>query len=90
MGLRKPIRKIRKGVRLGKPANRIRVFSGGREVVRSAAIYMERTHEMAKRQGNKCAICCLSFAIVGNPATSEGVEDLIWVLTMLPEFQLVY
>jgi hypothetical protein len=28
--------------------------------------------------------------LVGRPATVEGIEDLLWVLTMLPEFQLVY
>jgi hypothetical protein len=28
--------------------------------------------------------------LIGNPATSEGVEDALWALTMLPEFQLVY
>lgn len=28
--------------------------------------------------------------LMGNPAKSEGVEDVLWVLTMLPEFQLVY
>ncbi len=29
-------------------------------------------------------------ALIGNPAQPEGVEDLLWVLAMLPEFQLVY
>lgn len=28
--------------------------------------------------------------LVGTPATSEGVQDLLWALTMLPEFQLIY
>jgi hypothetical protein len=28
--------------------------------------------------------------LVGSPATSEGVQDLLWALTMLPEFQLIY
>jgi mono/diheme cytochrome c family protein len=28
--------------------------------------------------------------IVGSPAKAEGVEDLLWALTMLPEFQLIY
>ena len=31
-----------------------------------------------------------AMTLIGNPATSEGVEDLFWVLTMLPEFQLIY
>lgn len=29
-------------------------------------------------------------AIVGTPAKPEGVQDLLWILTMLPEFQLIY
>ena len=27
--------------------------------------------------------------IVGSPADGEGIEDLLWVVTMLPEFQLI-
>jgi len=34
----------------------------------------------------------LQFAreIVGQPAQSAGVEDFLWAVTMLPEFQLIY
>ena len=28
--------------------------------------------------------------LVGAPATAEHIEDLLWALTMLPEFQLIY
>ena len=28
--------------------------------------------------------------LVGQPAQSAGVQDLLWTLTMLPEFQLIY
>ena len=28
--------------------------------------------------------------LVGAPAKKEGVEDLLWTVTMLPEFQLIY
>jgi hypothetical protein len=28
--------------------------------------------------------------LVGTPAQKESVEDLLWALTMLPEFQLIY
>jgi hypothetical protein len=28
--------------------------------------------------------------LAGNPVTEPGVEDLIWTLAMLPEFQLIY
>lgn len=32
----------------------------------------------------------LAQSVVGEPAQSAGVEDLLWALTMLPEFQLIY
>ncbi len=31
----------------------------------------------------------LAAQIVGSPASSEGVQDLLWALAMLPEFQLI-
>lgn len=31
-----------------------------------------------------------AIALIGNPAQPEGVEDLLWILVMLPEFQLIY
>ena len=32
----------------------------------------------------------LSEELVGQPVQQEGVEDLLWVMTMLPDFQLIY
>jgi hypothetical protein len=32
----------------------------------------------------------LAEQFVSSPAKPEGVEDLLWALTMLPEFQLIY
>ena len=32
----------------------------------------------------------LAKELVGNPLNKEGVEDLLWSLAMLPEFQLIY
>jgi len=32
----------------------------------------------------------LAMEVVGRPAPPAGVEDLLWALTMLPEFQLIY
>ena len=32
----------------------------------------------------------IALELVGTPATAAGVEDLMWALTMLPEFQLIY
>jgi len=28
--------------------------------------------------------------VLGSPLSAEGVEDLLWIVTMLPEFQLIY
>jgi hypothetical protein len=28
--------------------------------------------------------------LIGSPAKQEGVEDLLWSVAMLPEFQLIY
>jgi Protein of unknown function (DUF1553) len=32
----------------------------------------------------------ISMQVVGSPAKQQGVEDLLWSIQMLPEFQLVY
>ena len=32
----------------------------------------------------------LAEQTVGNPVQKEGVEDLLWAMIMLPEFQLIY
>ncbi|HKS38013.1 MAG TPA: DUF1553 domain-containing protein, partial [Verrucomicrobiae bacterium] len=32
----------------------------------------------------------LAEELVGAPVKKEGVEDLLWAMTMLPEFQLIY
>jgi len=32
----------------------------------------------------------IALQIVGTPVRKAGVEDLLWALTMLPEFQLIY
>jgi hypothetical protein len=32
----------------------------------------------------------LATGLVGTPARPEGVEDLLWSVAMLPEFQLIY
>lgn len=32
----------------------------------------------------------LAQELVGQPAQKEGVEDFLWAVTMLPEFQLIY
>lgn len=32
----------------------------------------------------------MSKELIGSPVKKEGVEDLLWAMTMLPEFQLIY
>ena len=32
----------------------------------------------------------LALEMVGEPAATAGVQDLLWAMTMLPEFQLIY
>jgi hypothetical protein len=32
----------------------------------------------------------LAHGLVGDPLRQEGLEDLLWALAMLPEFQLIY
>ena len=32
----------------------------------------------------------LAISLVGQPVKKTGVEDLLWGLTMMPEFQLIY
>jgi hypothetical protein len=32
----------------------------------------------------------LAAGLIGQPAKAEGVEDLLWAMAMLPEFQLIY
>jgi hypothetical protein len=32
----------------------------------------------------------LSSELLGNPVQPEHVEDFLWAIVMLPEFQLIY
>ncbi len=32
----------------------------------------------------------LARELIGSPPSPEGVEDLLWIILMLPEFQLIY
>ncbi len=31
-----------------------------------------------------------ALAVAGSPVQQEGIEDLLWIVSMLPEFQLIY
>ena len=32
----------------------------------------------------------LALELLGSEPTAEGIEDLLWAIVMLPEFQLIY
>ena len=32
----------------------------------------------------------LAQELIGKPARKEGLEDFLWAIAMLPEFQLIY
>jgi hypothetical protein len=47
-------------------------------------------HERALGRPASPAERTLAEELVGSPARREGVEDLLWAVAMLPEFQLIY
>lgn len=71
------------------------------QVKRGATKLMEENRSSSKRlitdlyQSALCrkptpAELHLAEELVGSPPQKEGVEDLLWATTMLPEFQLIY
>jgi hypothetical protein len=56
---------------------------GAREVI--DALYAKAVSRKPTSAERKIA-----GTMVGSPARAEGVEDLLWSLAMLPEFQLIY
>jgi hypothetical protein len=50
---------------------------------------VERIYQTALGRSPNSAELHLAVAIVGTPATPEGLEDLLWSICMVPEFQLV-
>jgi hypothetical protein len=57
--------------------------SSGTDLV--SALYQAALGRLPTRKEQQTAL-----EIVGSPVRKEGVEDLLWVLIMLPEFQLIY
>jgi hypothetical protein len=45
--------------------------------------------EVALGRTPTAAELAASLELIGSPATAEGLHDLMWALTMLPEFQLI-
>jgi hypothetical protein len=50
---------------------------------------VDRIYQTALGRSPNSAESQLAVEIVGTPATPEGIEDLLWSICMLPEFQLV-
>jgi mono/diheme cytochrome c family protein len=63
--------------------NLIQEHDSGSKLVRT--IYQEAMGRNPTRDELK-----LAEGVVGNKPTQEGVEDFLWAVTMLPEFQLIY
>ena len=51
---------------------------------------LPKLYERALGRKPAAAEIKLSEEIVGQPVSHEGVEDFLWVMTMLPDFQLIY
>jgi hypothetical protein len=56
----------------------------------STVALVNRLYEQALGRLPSAAERSLALKLVGSPARGEGLEDLLWSLVMLPEFQLVY
>jgi hypothetical protein len=56
----------------------------------SAPALVNSLYEHALGRPPRPAERVAALQMVGSPPHKEGVEDLLWVLVMLPEFQLIY
>jgi hypothetical protein len=61
-----------------------------REAPRSGKELIENLYERALSRKPNREELELAEELVGTPAQKEGVEDLLWAMTMLPEFQLIF
>ncbi len=55
----------------------------------NAKSLVDRIYQTALGRSPNSAESQLAVEIIGTPATPEGLEDLLWSISMLPEFQLV-
>lgn len=60
------------------------------EKTRSTQELVTRVFERALARPPNRAELELAQGLVGSPAKKEGIEDLLWVMAMLPEFQMIY
>lgn len=57
---------------------------------RSSESFVQRTYAKALGRKPSRSETELAASLVGQPIQAAGVEDLLWSLTMLPEFQLIH
>ncbi|MBX3414280.1 MAG: DUF1553 domain-containing protein [Pirellulales bacterium] len=57
---------------------------------KSGAVWIEELYRQALGRVPSPDETEAALSLVGEAATVEGVEDLLWLLVMLPEFQLIY
>jgi hypothetical protein len=50
---------------------------------------VERVYRSALGRGPTDSELNTAAAVVGTPPSAEGVHDLLWMVVMLPEFQLI-
>jgi hypothetical protein len=60
-----------------------------KQVAVNAKSLVDQIYQTALGRSPNAAESQLAVQIVGTPATAEGLEDLLWSICMLPEFQLV-
>lgn len=53
-------------------------------------VLVQKIFERALNREPSPAELAAAIELLGTPATAEGIEDLLWSLAMLPEFQLIY
>ena len=51
---------------------------------------VERMYNQALGRPPSASESAAALELIGTPPSEQGVEDLLWVMVMLPEFQLIY
>ena len=69
---------------LGRGAKNILSSTAANSATVVEVIYQRTLGRSPTSEEKKAAV-----GLVGTPVRTEGVEDLLWSLTMLPEFQLI-
>ena len=57
---------------------------------KDSALLATTLYRQALSRGPTSAELASATQLLGSPVQAEGVQDLLWALAMLPEFQLIY